>query len=60
VTIQALRSGAVPGTLNVENQDPEINLNIIAETTLGLEARAGISNAFGFGGHSASLVITAG
>jgi 3-oxoacyl-[acyl-carrier-protein] synthase II len=60
VTIQALRTGSVPGTINVENQDPEISLNIIAETTIGLRARAGISNAFGFGGHSASLVITAG
>lgn len=60
VTIQALRTGSIPGTINLENQDPEINLNIIAETTVGLGARAGISNAFGFGGHSASLVITAG
>ena len=59
-TIQALRTGVVPGTLNLENPDPDIDLNIVSETTPGLRARAGISNAFGFGGHSASLVITAG
>jgi 3-oxoacyl-[acyl-carrier-protein] synthase II len=60
VTIQALRTGAFPGTINLANPDPAINLNIIAETTRGFSARAGIANAFGFGGHSTSLVITAG
>jgi 3-oxoacyl-[acyl-carrier-protein] synthase II len=60
VTIQALRTGAIPGTLNLDNPDPDIHLNIVSETTTGPAAKAGIANAFGFGGHSASLVITAG
>jgi 3-oxoacyl-[acyl-carrier-protein] synthase II len=59
VTIQALRTGAVPGTVNLDNLDPAINLNIVSATTGALTAKAGIANAFGFGGHSASLVITA-
>jgi 3-oxoacyl-[acyl-carrier-protein] synthase II len=60
VTIQALRTGAIPGTLNLDNPDPDIHLNIVSETTTGPAGKAGIANAFGFGGHSASLVITAG
>lgn len=60
VTVQALRTGAFPGTLNLDNPDPDIHLNLIAQTARGFTARAGIANAFGFGGHSASLVITAG
>jgi 3-oxoacyl-[acyl-carrier-protein] synthase II len=60
VTVQALRTGAFPGTLNLDNPDPDIHLNLIAQTARGFTARAGVANAFGFGGHSASLVITAG
>jgi 3-oxoacyl-[acyl-carrier-protein] synthase II len=59
VVIQALRTGAFPGTRNLENPDDGIDLNIIPETVSGLSATAGIANAFGFGGHSTALVMTA-
>ncbi|WP_026536303.1 beta-ketoacyl-[acyl-carrier-protein] synthase family protein [Arthrobacter sp. H14] len=60
VTIQALRTGSLPGTLNLENPDPKINLNVIKTTTgCAGSSRAAITNAFGFGGHSTALVITA-
>ncbi|MET4093637.1 beta-ketoacyl-[acyl-carrier-protein] synthase family protein [Arthrobacter sp. UYCu712] len=58
VMVQALRTGAFPGTRNLEDPDKRIDLNIIAETVKGLPATAGIANAFGFGGHSTALVIT--
>ncbi|WP_394247739.1 beta-ketoacyl-[acyl-carrier-protein] synthase family protein [Arthrobacter pityocampae] len=59
VTLQALRTGRLPGTLNHENPDPEIRLNVIDTTTACTDAKAAITNAFGFGGHSTALVITA-
>lgn len=59
VTLQALRTGSLPGTLNLENLDPEIDLNVVRTTTGCSEAKAAITNAFGFGGHSTALVITA-
>nr|WP_277621631.1 beta-ketoacyl-[acyl-carrier-protein] synthase family protein [Arthrobacter pityocampae] len=59
VTLQALRTGRLPGTLNHENPDPEIRLNVIDTTTACTAAKAAITNAFGFGGHSTALVITA-
>ena len=60
VVIQALQTGQLPGTLNVEVQDPEVDLNIVTDKAHTLEpgsAPAGLVNAFGFGGHSVALVI---
>lgn len=62
VVLEALREGKVPATLNVEEIDPEVDLNVITEGTHQLSpgsAPAGLVNAFGFGGHSVALVITA-
>ncbi|GAB5079378.1 beta-ketoacyl-[acyl-carrier-protein] synthase family protein [Arthrobacter sp. AD-310] len=60
VVLEALRTGQLPGTLNVEAVDPEVDLNIVTETARDLsgQAKAGLVNAFGFGGHSVALVIT--
>ncbi|WP_457964999.1 beta-ketoacyl-[acyl-carrier-protein] synthase family protein [Arthrobacter sp. D1-29] len=64
VVLEALRSGDLPGTYNVGTLDPDVNLNVITGTARwsgGSESGgAGMVNAFGFGGHSASLVITRG
>jgi 3-oxoacyl-[acyl-carrier-protein] synthase II len=61
VVVQALRTGQLPGTVNIEVLDPEVNLNVVTETAHTLApgtAPAGLVNAFGFGGHSVALVIT--
>lgn len=60
VVVQALQTGQLPGTLNVEVLDPEVDLNIVTDKAHMLEpgsAPAGLVNAFGFGGHSVALVI---
>ncbi|MBE4717912.1 beta-ketoacyl synthase [Pseudarthrobacter sp. AB1] len=62
VVVQALQTGQLPGTANVEALDPEVDLNVvtdIAHTLVPGSAPAGLVNAFGFGGHSVALVITA-
>ena len=61
VVVQALQTGQLPGTLNVEALDPEVDLNIVtgnAHTLAPGSKAAGLVNAFGFGGHSVALVIT--
>jgi len=61
VVLEALRTGQLPGTLNVEEQDPGVDLNVVTESSHQLPsgyAPAGLVNAFGFGGHSVALVIT--
>ncbi|CAH0182711.1 3-oxoacyl-[acyl-carrier-protein] synthase 1 [Arthrobacter sp. Bi83] len=57
-TLQALRTGELPGTYNIGSLDPEVDLNIITGTVRGSTATAGLVNAFGFGGHSVALVVT--
>jgi 3-oxoacyl-[acyl-carrier-protein] synthase II len=57
-TLQALRTGDLPGTYNIGDLDPEVDLNILTGTQHGSTATAGLVNAFGFGGHSAALVVT--
>jgi 3-oxoacyl-[acyl-carrier-protein] synthase II len=61
VVVQALQTGQLPGTVNIEALDPEVNLNVVTENAHALApgtAPAGLVNAFGFGGHSVALVIT--
>jgi 3-oxoacyl-[acyl-carrier-protein] synthase II len=61
VVVQALQTGQLPGTVNIEALDPEVNLNVVTENAHTLAqgtAPAGLVNAFGFGGHSVALVIT--
>ncbi|QNE13285.1 beta-ketoacyl synthase [Pseudarthrobacter sp. NBSH8] len=62
VVVQALQTGQLPGTANVEALDPEVDLNVVTDmvhTLVPGSAPAGLVNAFGFGGHSVALVITA-
>ena len=57
-TILALREQMSPGTLNLDNQDPEIPLTVPAKpTALNRHDAVAISNSFGFGGHNAVLAF---
>ena len=58
-TILALRDRVAPPTINIENFDPEIHLNVAANTTRELPAGdiAALNNSFGFGGHDVALVF---
>lgn len=58
VMIQALKTGEFPGTGNLDQPDDGIDLHLLRDSVAGQPARAGIANAFGFGGHSTALVIT--
>ena len=58
-TILALRDRIVPPTINVNTMDPEIDLNVAANTTRELPGGniAALNNSFGFGGHDVALVF---
>jgi 3-oxoacyl-[acyl-carrier-protein] synthase II len=55
--INAIRDGVIPPTINLEDQDPECDLDYCANTAREVEIRAALSNSFGFGGHNASLLV---
>jgi 3-oxoacyl-[acyl-carrier-protein] synthase II len=57
-TILALKNQLVPPTINLDNQDPEIPLNVPrVPTSLQRPDAIAISNSFGFGGHNAVLAF---
>ncbi|MFF8775383.1 beta-ketoacyl-[acyl-carrier-protein] synthase family protein [Kitasatospora sp. NPDC015120] len=56
--VLALRDGAVPPTRNLERQDPAVKLDVVAGAARRGPLGAALTNAFGFGGHNASLVFT--
>ena len=58
-TILSLVHRVVPMTLNVDNLDPEINLDVVRDEPRKLKSGriAGLNNSFGFGGHNVSVVF---
>jgi 3-oxoacyl-[acyl-carrier-protein] synthase II len=59
LTILAVHHRTVPATINLENQDPEIPLNVVTGEHLTLPSGdvAALNNSFGFGGHNVALAI---
>jgi 3-oxoacyl-[acyl-carrier-protein] synthase II len=57
-TILALNHGIIPPTINVDDQDPECNLDVVPNTPRELRLRHAMSNAFGFGGTNTALVFS--
>ncbi|HEY7464047.1 MAG TPA: beta-ketoacyl-ACP synthase, partial [Candidatus Limnocylindria bacterium] len=58
ITLLALRSGCLPGTCNLVDLDPEVDLNVLREP-LSASPPAALSTSFGFGGMNAALVFRA-
>ena len=59
VSILAIQHGIIPPTINLENPDPECDLDYVPNVARPKEVRTVLSNSFGFGGHNASLVFSA-
>lgn len=56
-TVMALHEGIIPPTINLENQDPECDLDYVPNKAVKHNAIYGLSNSFGFGGTNASLLF---
>jgi 3-oxoacyl-[acyl-carrier-protein] synthase I len=57
LAIEALKSGIVPGTLNLQEVDPELGIAMSAQNQTA-SLRHVMSNSFGFGGNNASLIFS--
>lgn len=57
VCVLAVRDGLIPPTINLENPDPECDLDYVPKTAREKKVRVAMSNSFGFGGHNVSLVV---
>ncbi|MBX6372095.1 MAG: beta-ketoacyl-ACP synthase II [Acidothermus sp.] len=58
LTLLAVRERVSPPTLNLENQDDDVDLDLAALEPRPLREGAALSNSFGFGGHNVVLVVT--
>jgi 3-oxoacyl-[acyl-carrier-protein] synthase II len=52
-----LARGVIAPTINLENPDPECDLDYTPKTAREAAVKIAMSNSFGFGGHNASLVL---
>ena len=55
--VQAVREGILPPTINYRTPDPDCDLDYVPNEARQVAISAAISNAFGFGGHNAVLVV---
>ena len=58
-SVLAMRNSLIPPTINVEDQDPECDLDCCPNVAREAKFTAALSNSFGFGGHNASVLIKA-
>ncbi len=57
ITALAIRDQVAPPTINLDNPDPECDLDYVPNQPRPMKIDAAMSNSFGFGGHNASLVL---
>jgi len=57
-TILATKYDLIPPTINIDNQDPECDLFVTPNVAVKREVNVAMSNAFGFGGHNSSLIVS--
>jgi 3-oxoacyl-[acyl-carrier-protein] synthase II len=57
ITALALKDGFLPPTINLHNPDPECDLDYVPNVGRKAEIKYALSNALGFGGHNAAIVL---
>lgn len=56
-TVMAIANDQVPPTINLENPDPECDLDYVPHQSRALTVNVALSNSFGFGGHNVTLAF---
>jgi len=57
-TVLAIYNSIIPPTINLDEKDPECDLDYTPHHALPLKIRNALSNSFGFGGHNGTLVFS--
>jgi 3-oxoacyl-[acyl-carrier-protein] synthase II len=57
ISVLSLVNGVVPPTINLDNPDPENDLDYVPHTAREAEIRVALTNSFGFGGTNACLAV---
>jgi len=56
-SILAIRDQVAPPTINLDDPDPECDLDYVPHTAREMKIDVALSNSFGFGGTNGSLVF---
>ena len=56
-SVLAIRDQVAPPTINLENQDPECDLDYVPNKAREMKIEVSLSNSFGFGGTNGSLIF---
>jgi 3-oxoacyl-[acyl-carrier-protein] synthase II len=59
VCLKSIETGVVHGTINLENPDPQCDLDYAATGPKEQSVKIAMSNSFGFGGHNLTLIVAA-
>ena len=57
ITVLSLVNGVVPPTINLDEPDPENDLDFVPHTAREADLKVALTNSFGFGGTNACLVV---
>jgi len=57
ICAKAIQEGRIPPTANLEDPDPECDLNYTPQVAQQADVRVTLSNSFGFGGHNACIML---
>jgi 3-oxoacyl-[acyl-carrier-protein] synthase II len=55
--LKAIETGKLPPTINLDDPDPECDLDYVPNQVRTTHPRIAMSNSFGFGGHNACLIF---
>jgi 3-oxoacyl-[acyl-carrier-protein] synthase II len=56
-TVLAIANDHIPPTINLENPDPQCDLDYVPNVSRAQEVAVALSNSFGFGGHNVTLAF---
>jgi len=56
-TAMAIRHSRIPPTINLENPDPECDLDYVPHVPRDREIGRAFTTSYGFGGHNAALLL---
>jgi len=57
VCLLALKKAIIPPTINYEEFDPDCDLDYVPNQSREVKVKVAMSNAMGFGGHNAVLLL---
>jgi 3-oxoacyl-[acyl-carrier-protein] synthase II len=57
-TILSIRDSVVPPTINLDDPDDGLDMDVVAHKPRQLDIPAALNNSFGFGGHNVALIFT--